>query len=44
MFPDFWLDRPYYSLDAYCKNKYGFLLVMSHLWQDKCTPLLPHRT
>lgn len=23
MFPDFWLDRPYYSLDAYCKKKYG---------------------
>lgn len=23
MFPDFWLDRPYYSLDAYCKNRYG---------------------
>ena len=23
MIPSFWLDRPYYSLDAYCKNKYG---------------------
>lgn len=23
MFPSLWLDRPYYSLDAYCKNKYG---------------------
>ena len=23
MFPEIWLDRPYYSLDAYCKNKYG---------------------
>lgn len=23
MFPDFWLDRPYYSLDAYCKKRYG---------------------
>lgn len=23
MIPEFWLDRPYYSLDAYCKNKYG---------------------
>ncbi len=21
--PSFWLERPYYSLDAYCKNKYG---------------------
>ena len=23
MIPEFWLDRPYYSLDAYCKNRYG---------------------
>lgn len=23
MIPSFWLDRPYYSLDAYCKNRYG---------------------
>lgn len=23
MFPDFWLDRPYYSLDSYCKKRYG---------------------
>ena len=23
MIPDFWLDRPYYSLDAYCKKRYG---------------------
>lgn len=23
MIPSIWLDRPYYSLDAYCKNKYG---------------------
>lgn len=23
MIPSFWLDRPYYSLDAYCKKKYG---------------------
>ena len=23
MIPEIWLDRPYYSLDAYCKNRYG---------------------
>ena len=23
MIPETWLDRPYYSLDAYCKNRYG---------------------
>lgn len=23
MIPEFWLDRPYYSLDAYCKKRYG---------------------
>ena len=23
MIPKLWLDRPYYSLDAYCKNRYG---------------------
>lgn len=23
MIPEFWLDRPYYSLDAYCKQRYG---------------------
>jgi len=23
MIPELWLDRPYYSLDAYCKNRYG---------------------
>ena len=23
MIPSLWLDRPYYSLDAYCKNRYG---------------------
>ena len=23
MIPKHWLDRPYYSLDAYCKNRYG---------------------
>ena len=23
MLPTLWLDRPYYSLDAYCKNRYG---------------------
>ena len=23
MIPSHWLDRPYYSLDAYCKNRYG---------------------
>lgn len=23
MIPEFWLDRPYYSLDAYCKNRFG---------------------
>ena len=23
MIPDFWLDRPYYSLDAYCKQRFG---------------------
>lgn len=23
MIPEFWLDRPYYSLDAYCKKQYG---------------------
>ena len=23
MISELWLDRPYYSLDAYCKNKYG---------------------
>lgn len=23
MIPQFWLDRPYYSLDAYCKKRYG---------------------
>lgn len=22
MIPDFWLDRPYYSLDAYCKKRF----------------------
>ena len=22
MIPDFWLDRPYYSLDAYCKQRF----------------------
>lgn len=22
MLPDFWLDRPYYSLDAYCKHRF----------------------
>ena len=23
MYPEIWLDRPYYSLDAYCKKRYG---------------------
>ena len=23
MIPELWLDRPYFSLDAYCKNRYG---------------------
>ena len=23
MYPEFWLDRPYFSLDAYCKKRYG---------------------
>lgn len=23
MIPELWLDRPYYSLDAYCKKRYG---------------------
>ena len=23
MIPEIWLDRPYYSLDAYCKKRYG---------------------
>lgn len=23
MIPEHWLDRPYYSLDAYCKKRYG---------------------
>lgn len=23
MIPQLWLDRPYYSLDAYCKNRFG---------------------
>ena len=23
MIPKLWLDRPYYSLDAYCKNRFG---------------------